>query len=439
MATVNFLYRSVKLQAPLIVRFLFRNANSKDIVLSAKTKLEVTKEYWTEKNNRKADGIIKNQKIQFDQELLKIETHLLTAFNSDLSKSDIEKDWLTRQLDKYYNPKQLLTESFYLNYWIQNIIDNASTVRNGKGSVGLSTNTIKGYKDLKNVIKRYNGLEPLKVLSIDKDWINHFFEWLKINEKYAYNTAVKKVSILKAVITKASSLIETADLKTISIKSVSTYEDDTDVITLSFSELEQIKNCKLTSEALINARKWLLLACFTGQRGEALTNRVIEENFKPYKKGYKIEIKQIKGSKKVTIPVLPITLEIYENGLPYRVSTQKLNIHFKEVCRIAGINTPITGKIKDKETNRNIKGIRPKHEYISTHIGRRSFASNHFDKMPHQSIMKVTGHSKYSTFLKYVQKDSDDHLDTFNDYYKLLEEQKKSEKQTAPLKIVKRG
>ena len=53
--------------------------------------------------------------------------------------------------------------------------------------------------------------------------------------------------------------------------------------------------------------------------------------------------------------------------------------------------------------------------------------------------MKVTGHSKYSTFLKYVQKDSDDHLDTFNDYYKLLQEQNTSENKKAPLKIVKRG
>ena len=267
-----------------------------------------------------------------------------------------------------------------------------------------------------------------------------FFEWLKIDQNYSYNTAVKKVSVLKAIISKASRQIETSkDLDKLEIRSVDTYEDDTDVIILSFKELDRIRSFKFESESLDNARKWLLLACYTGQRGEALTTRVIEDNFKPYKDGYKIELKQIKGSKKVTIPVLPVTKEIYENGLPYKVSTQKLNKHFKSVCKLVGIDTPTIGKLMDKETKRNVKKSRPKYMYISTHTGRRSFASNHFDKMPHQSIMKVTGHTKYSTFMKYVQKDNDDHIDTFNEYYTLLESKNKLEETKAPLKIVKRA
>ncbi len=437
MATVNYYYRSVKDKAPLTLRFLYRDEDKTDIVLNSKIKLEVTSDYWKNKDNRKADGTIKNQKIEIDKELNKIEAYLLDAFNNDFEILAIDGEWLKRTLDRYYNPKQLDPKAYNLKYWIDYIIDNAHNVENAKGTVGLSPNTIKGYKDLKNVINRYQDLETTKIISLDADWFNDFFEWLKTDQKYAFNTAVKKISILKTVINKSSSKIEIAnDLHTSQIKSVNTYEEDTDVITLSFEDLQKIQDCKLESEALINARKWLLLACYTGQRGEDLTNRVIQENFKPHGEGYKIEIKQNKVSKKVVIPVLPVTKEIYENGLPYKLSTQKLNVHFKEVCRLAGIDEPILGKIINKKTNRNEKKVRPKYKYISTHTGRRSFASNHFDKMPHQSIMKVTGHTKYSTFLKYVQKDSEEHLDTFNEYYKLLEEKKKA-KDKPTLTVIK--
>ena len=50
MATVNFLYRSTKQQANLIVRLLHRH-NSNDIVIGTKTNLLIEKDYW--KNSHK--------------------------------------------------------------------------------------------------------------------------------------------------------------------------------------------------------------------------------------------------------------------------------------------------------------------------------------------------------------------------------------------------
>ncbi|WP_040279355.1 tyrosine-type recombinase/integrase [Psychroserpens damuponensis] len=445
MATVNFYYRSTKKKAPLTIRFLYRDYSTPstvkvrkskeskevpytDVTLNAKIELEVTKEYWETQNKRGVSGTNKNLKPEIDKKLLSIENHLLESFKNDKEIISINSDWLNKELEKYYNPKKIDPKAKYLSYWIDYIIDNADNIETSKNTVGLSKNTIKGYNDIRNVIKRYQDFETTKIKSLNKDWFNDFFEWLKINEKYSHNTAVKKVSILKTVINKASKKVETAnDLDKLEIKTVNTYDEDTDVITLTLEDIQKIQNYNFESKAFLNARKWLLLAIYTGQRGNDLLNGMIKENFKKDGDNYKIELKQIKTGKKVVIPVLPAVKEIYKNGLPYKVSQQKLNKHFKDICKLAEIDNLILGKLRNKKTNRLEKKLRPKYEYISTHTGRRTFATLHFNELPHQSIMKVTGHKKYATFLQYVQKESEEHLDTFNDYYKKLEDKKETQ------------
>jgi hypothetical protein len=43
-----------------------------------------------------------------------------------------------------------------------------------------------------------------------------------------------------------------------------------------------------------------------------------------------------------------------------------------------------------------------KWELVSSHIGRRSFVSNHFGKIPIPIIMATTGHRSKSLFLNYI-------------------------------------
>jgi len=45
-----------------------------------------------------------------------------------------------------------------------------------------------------------------------------------------------------------------------------------------------------------------------------------------------------------------------------------------------------------------------KWELVSSHIGRRSFATNHFGKIPTPIIIAATGHKSESIFLKYIGK-----------------------------------
>ena len=44
----------------------------------------------------------------------------------------------------------------------------------------------------------------------------------------------------------------------------------------------------------------------------------------------------------------------------------------------------------------------PKYEFVTSHIMRRSFASNYYGKIETPLLMNITGHSKESTFLTYI-------------------------------------
>jgi len=457
MATINFLFRSTKEVAPLTLRLLYRNNNLKsfiynkktkekievdytDFTFDVKTKYETEKDYWRNyhfKNKKDAD--IKNKQVEVNNDLQPIENFVLGKFNeSDISK--INKKWLVEQIELYYNPPKETTKSELVTDNIQDIADNANTRDNGKGGVGLSLCRINAYKRLKFLFNEFQGSNNYKVKELNKNKFEDFKKWL-INEKNYSNTyAFKKLSDLKGVC-KTSGVEVSNELANIETKQVSAYDSDMDVIILTLEDIEKIEKAILLKEAHINARKWLILSCFTGQRGGDLI-QITEDNFKKTNNSESIELTQQKTNIKVNIPILPKVRAIYKNGLPYKISTQKLNKYFKEIGKIAEINTPVLGRIieasenKEEKKKRGVKKIRPKHKYISTHTGRRTFCTLHYGKLLTPIIMKVSGHKKEGTFLTYINNDDDKHIDAFVEYYKKEEAKKKKE---SNLRVVKKA
>lgn len=442
MATVNFLYRSTKEKAPLTLRLLYRH-NGKDFLFASKTNYEIEKDYW--KNNhfkKRKDITIQNKQLEVNKDLKEIENFILDKFNqSEIEK--INKKWLTKQLEHFYNPPQEEKENEDITYWINKIINEAHTRDNGKGGVGLGQCRINAYKRLLTLFNKFQGKNNYKVRELNKKVFENFKKWLLIKHNYSHTYAFKKLSDLKGICKEAQSNgIETSiELFGIKTKQPTAYDNDMDVIFLTLEEIEQIEKATLLKEAHINARKWLILSCFTAQRGGDLI-QISEDNFKKGTKSESIELIQQKTNKKVNIPILPKVREIYNSGLPYKVSTQKLNKYFKEIGKIAKINTPVMGRIIEANEDskvkkkRGVKKIRPKYKYISTHTGRRTFCTLHYGKLPTPIIMKVSGHKKESTFLTYINNNDDSHIDEFLEYYKKEESKKEKE---SNLKVVKKA
>jgi integrase len=157
----------------------------------------------------------------------------------------------------------------------------------------------------------------------------------------------------------------------------------------------------------------------------------------------KNDLIEIKTQKTKTIVVIPIHEQIKKillkrNGnFPRKISSQKLNDYVKELCQIIGFDEMIVSekrvnkkddktfftdqKFIPKNKTRNEKGIFPKYELISSHICRRSFATNLYGKIPNMTIMAVTGHKTETQFLKYIKVTPRENAEKLNEYWQQQE------------------
>lgn len=426
MASIKFEVLSNSQTAPIYLRLSVK----RNVTPRAKTGLYIDSKEWSRETKLPKQTKSVNKNLTTD--LLKLKVFILEKLNkSIIENNNINKLWLEHKIDVFFKRVDESKNEVLVVKWIKHIIENSHTMPNQKKQKGLSKNRIKSYKSLLvrfQKYQEYNRGKNFNIIDIDKKFFSNFEKWLLTNEKYSASTSTKFLTDLQKVVRVASNEIEISkDFNSIKFQKVETYDDDMDVITLTENEIERIHNLDLQKEALINARKWLILSIFTGQRGTTLVERINQKNFHPFGNEYKIELKQIKGNKKVYIPVLPPVKKIFEEGLPYKISTQKLNQYIKTICKLAEINEMVMGNKRNKETNRNEKKLRPKYEYISTHTGRRTFATIHYNKIHTPIIMRVTGHKKESTFLQYINQNNDDHIDTFIDYYKTKELKQRKE------------
>jgi integrase len=119
------------------------------------------------------------------------------------------------------------------------------------------------------------------------------------------------------------------------------------------------------------------------------------------------EFTQVKTNKIMAIPLSKKVRELLakrDGDFPRKISDQRYNEYIKEVCRIAGINSKIKGSKFFSETKRKVTGIFPKYELVTSHIGRRTFATNNYGKIPTSLLINVTGHTTESMFLDYIGK-----------------------------------
>jgi hypothetical protein len=114
-------------------------------------------------------------------------------------------------------------------------------------------------------------------------------------------------------------------------------------------------------------------------------------------------LKQQKTGKLVAIQILLEALEIFEDGMPYKISLVHFNEYIKEV-KATNLSTPTKGCKKLKHNLPTVEGVFPKHEVVSSHVCRRSFSSNYYGRIPTSVLMVITGHGTERMFLSYIVK-----------------------------------
>ena len=164
--------------------------------------------------------------------------------------------------------------------------------------------------------------------------------------------------------------------------------------------------------------------------------RITDKNIRFKGTSIYIDLIQQKTNKSVTIGIIaPYVVDIVTNGMPKEIPHQKFNDLIKVICKLSGIVEVVKGT-KLNKSNRKELGSFPKYELMSSHSLRRSFSSNYYKIIPTPILIGITGHSKESLFLTYINKreDRDANADLFIKFYEQI-----NSKAEPQMRIIKSG
>ena len=100
---------------------------------------------------------------------------------------------------------------------------------------------------------------------------------------------------------------------------------------------------------------------------------------------------------------------------------RQYNERIKEIAKLAHLTEPVKARKRLGFRTKEIKT--EKWKFISSHIGRRSFATNFYGKIPTPLLMEATGHSTEQMFLKYINPADNERILCLGSYFdKIYEE-----------------
>lgn len=423
MATLNYSLKGTNTLKHIYAKLYYKDSTETKYNFFKNTGKKINAEDWKKLTTKKRVSLpaeLKNLKL----ELEKLEDFTLKNLTNDLDKNIIiDKDWLQFQFDLFFKrvtKEKKVTELLTDN--IQEYVNTASIRPNGKGGIGLSKDRINQYKNLINLINEYQKKTKVKyrVKDVKSTFATNLLSYL---DKKGYSTSYQQkiLSNIKTVCNNARKNGIEVNLHLQDVKITSVKNEFINYLTEK--EIEKIEKVVLKSDSLNNARKWILLGCYLGQRGNDLINltenNIITKNGRKY-----FNLTQEKTGKPIHIPFNTKIDTILKEGFPYRLNINGengLNKRFKEIGKLAGIDEVVKGKKMCKESKRWIYGEYPKHEILRTHDLRRSFATNLYGKLPNVVIMAITGHSTEKMLLRYIGKNSIDMATQLAEYYEKQE------------------
>lgn len=406
MAKVKFSIRGKQNPTSIYVRLRV----GRNIDIKCKTKYVVDPKRWS---NTK--GVVKNSndtdlKVLSD-DLLDLERDIIKLYNS-ANPNDIDAQWL----NNYLNPpveEKVIPEG---------LVDYFDTYKEFKEKE-VSSASITKLMVNKHLLEKFEKARKKKILIKDVDAnFKLEFENFCRSKNYSQNTIARSVRFIKTICYHArNNGIETS----FQLDGITSKNEKIEKIYLTEEELTIIENTKLEHEYQENARDWLLISCETGQRVSDFMrfekSMIRKQKSADGKREVSlIEFTQQKTQKLMSIPLSNRVMSILQKRkgeFPRATSSVKYNEYIKEVCAQAKLSQVITGSKIDKKTGRKKSGQYPKHELVTSHVGRRSFSTNNYGRIPTPLLMAATGHTTEKMFLEYIGKTETDRAMQLAEYF----------------------
>lgn len=406
MANITFVLREPKAKEQTPIILLYRIGANR---LKYSTGLKVLPKYWNEANQRVRNiievqdkDIINHFLTELEAETGRIVTHFITQ------KQALTKEALKNELDIYLERAKDETAKDLFSFIELYIKQSVNRINPASGKK-IETRTIQKYnttlKDLKAFASKYSRKVDFDTMDLDF-YLDYTAHLQALN--HSTNTIGKYIQTLKVFLNEATNrglntkfLYKSNRFKVVSELSESIY--------LNEAELKQLYEHDFSNNTrLERVRDIFIVGCWTGLRFSdftALHKRNVKGNF--------IEMKTEKTGAKVVIPIHPNVrqiLEKYDYKLPNEISNQKMNDYLKEVGKTVQLVEQVSKGITKGGIKRHL--IHKKHELITTHTARRSFATNLYKTgFPAISIMQITGHKTEKAFLRYIKVTPQEHAE----------------------------
>lgn len=331
--------------------------------------------------------------------------------------SDIE---LWAEVDRIMQGDRVVAKMKFLEYFATYLV---------KIEGVKAVSTCKKYQTTFNKLSDYQDITGKKLRFEDID-----IRFYQAFEKYIYgmdysaNYFGSLVKCIKVVFREARDIDGLHNLDLVENKKFKVVSETADTIYLTEEELLAIHNLNITEEMVREklsmyksrssdirkkiywmniARNKFLIGAFTALRVSDF-NQLSAVNLKD---DY-IKVKTQKTLTPVTIPIHWVIREILASGFKVdtKMSDQKINKQIKDVARLADITelVEVTRTAGGKVVRKNVE----KCLLVSTHTARRSGATNMVKfGIPALNVMKITGHSKWNSFMKYVKLDEEENAE----------------------------
>lgn len=275
--------------------------------------------------------------------------------------------------------------------------------------------TVKVYVTLRKHFSNYAG-KDVHFDDLTRPLLMGFIEYL-LGLTFADNHIHKIVSTLKTVLNEAT---EHGVNSNMAYKSryFRVPKRDADNIYLPEEEILAIYHLNLSEKSSLEAtRDLFVVGCYTGLRYSDFSV-LTRDNLRKLSNGMDaFRVITEKTDEILWIPLHGIVREVlekYDYSLPTGVSNQLMNRHLKVIAKEVGLNAIYQKRVF--RANQAEIQRKERWELVCTHTARRSFASNAFRAgIPAQSIMKITGHKKMETFMKYISLSKQEHAELMSE------------------------
>lgn len=429
MATIQFYINQKDPKSEYTINVLLQNGRKGKFKKS--TGLKIVGKHW---DNEKQTPIAESKtgeknyytlRLKLPQLKSKLLESVMMANHND---TVINGHWLSKQIETFFGRTTADIDFKLLTDYTEYFIDGLPYRIQKNGITGLTMPTIRKYKTTLQKIRDFEKRKGkrLKIDEVNLKFHNEFVKFMNKEQKLNLNTIGKYIKCLKTILKNAKQY----GLKThpeIDHDGFRSTTEKTYFVTLDETEIDTIFNIDLSNTPYLdNARNWLIIGVWTGARVSDLLNFTTEN----INNGF-IEYTAQKTKQRIVLPIhwqVQSIIEKNKGKMPRKISHQRYNDWIKDVCELASINQLEKGAVYITDPNKKGKNIKtpqrkvvgnyPKWKLVSTHTARRSFATNHYGKLPTPVIMSATGHTTEKMLLQYIRKTPKDNAEVLLNYWK---------------------